>query len=439
MSNRRDKIKIVQPRIAVYSQDEDQNSILENDGTLSLMSYSGSGVKSNDATTQSRRSLVALTSDLTRYAKSYAESDTPRWERNFQIRGDESWNFFSHQNQNREISPVKLSIRNDEVVDPEGRDSVDPLSSSPSLRVVKSANAGPGVLIKSGPGQNLKSKTFGVGSISSNIGFQNESRCMSPNPLNSKADGRAGFSKVRFDEQSYNKDKELRQILGSGSGMKDMGKPSDDPTNIPVGRHFAVIHTTYMKGKLRNELGDEFEGEICFGQASGYGVLRLAAQNYEYRGNFSDDLRHGHGEEFLRADTRTVCQFEKGLRQGKFQTHFPDGSVFKGTYHAGIPSLFGIFISPSGTQFSGNFIDGLLEGQGTVEYSNGDRFIGNFHLNHRHGLGKLIWTNKKVLEGNWVDDQTLENGYLYDPATNSKQKVSLINGKLMKSKADVRK
>jgi hypothetical protein len=439
MSNRRDKILFVQPRIAVHNKDEDYNSLIELDGTNSLMSYSGSGVKSNDATTQSRRSLVALTSDLSRYAKSDLESDTPRWERNFQIRGDESWNFFSHHNQNRELSPVKLIGRHDEVVDPEGKDSADPLSSSPSLRVVKSANAGLGVMIKSGPGLSLKSKTSGMRNIPGNLGFQVEANCLSPSPINSKAEVKTTFSKVRFDEQSVKKDKELRHILGSGSGMKDVWKPSEDPTNIPIGSHFAVIHTTYMKGKLRNELGDEFEGEICFGQASGYGILRLAAQNYEYRGNFSNDLRQGPGEEFLRADTRTVCQFEKGLRHGKFETHFPDGSIFKGTYHAGIPSLFGIFISPCGTQFGGNFVDGLLEGQGTVEYSNGDRFIGNFHLNHRHGLGKLIWTNKKVLEGNWVDDQTLENGYLYDPATNSKEKVSLVNGKLMKSKTDVRK
>jgi len=312
------------------------------------------------------------------------------------------------------------------------------LSSQPSLRV-KSANGGTGVLIRSGPTPNLKSKTAGMPKEEAGYTYQDQSGFLSPQKASSPQDGKNPLTKVRFEDQSHNKSKELRQILGSGSGVKDGSKSSEDATNIRVGQHFAVSHATYMKGKLRNELGDEFEGEICFGQASGFGVLRISSQNYEYRGNFRDDLRHGQGEEYLGAGTKTICQFEQGIREGRFETHFPDGSVFKGTYHAGIPSLFGSFLTPSGTCFNGNFINGLLEGQGTVEYSTGDRFVGNFHLNRRHGLGKLIWASKKVLEGHWVDDDTLDNGYLYDPATNLKQKVTLINGKLMKVKSNIAK
>lgn len=436
MSNRRSKIQFIQPKIAALSKNDDQNSFMENDGTLSLTSYSGSGVRSNDATTQSRRSLVGLFSDLSRYAKSDVESDTPRWERNFQIRGEENWNFFSHQNQNNTRSPEKRSGRKDLTLPPEERESPDILSSQPSLRV-KSAYGGPGIVIKNGQTSNLKSKTLGLPKEPTESPHQDHPGFLSPVKVSPSPNGKNSLTRVRFEDQPHNKSKELRQILGSGSGVHEGGRPSEDPTNIKVGRHFAVSHATYMKGKLRNELGDEFEGEICFGQASGFGVLRISSQNYEYRGNFRDDLRHGQGEEYLGAGTKTVCQFEHGTREGRFETHFPDGSVFKGTYHAGIPSLFGTFLTPSGTCFNGNFINGLLEGQGTVEYSTGDRFVGNFHLNRRHGLGKLIWASKKVLEGHWVDDETLENGYLYDPATNIKQKVALMNGKLMKVKSNM--
>src|SRR3990167_471775 len=437
MSNRGNKIKFVQPKIAAIYKDDDQNSFMENDGTLSLTSYSGSGVKSNDATTQSRRSLMALNSNLSRYAKSDVESETPKWEPNFQIRGEDSWNFFSHQNQSSNgFSPQKTQVRGDKTLAAFDRGSPDQLSSQPSLRV-KSANGAAPVMVRGISTANWKMKTAGVPTGAGQ--YQDATGHLSPEKQPLSPEGRSFFSKMRPDENPQNRSKDLIQILGSGSGIREKSKSAEDATNVKVGSHFAVSHATYLKGKLRNELGDEFEGEICFGQAAGFGILRLSSRNYEYRGNFSDDLRHGQGEEYLGAETKTICYFEKGIRQGRFETHFPDGSVFKGTYHAGIPSLFGTFISCRGTQFNGNFIDGMLEGQATVEYSNGDRFVGNFHLNQRHGLGKLIWTSKKVLEGNWVDDETLENGFLFDPATNLKQKVSLINGKLMKVRSNIGK
>ena len=79
------------------------------------------------------------------------------------------------------------------------------------------------------------------------------------------------------------------------------------------------IGSKYLKGVVKNSVGDIFEGEIVDGLAQGPGTLKYTSGN-SFRGNFKDDLKHGAAEEVLANGITIVSNYLNGKKHGNFQT-----------------------------------------------------------------------------------------------------------------------
>lgn len=81
-------------------------------------------------------------------------------------------------------------------------------------------------------------------------------------------------------------------------------------------------------GFWKNKAGDRYNGIWKNGKREGKGVL--IQNQYKYKGQFMQSLKHGWGKEFL-----------------------PNGDVFVGMYREGMPNGKGTYKWQNGSQYEG--------------------------------------------------------------------------------------
>lgn len=175
------------------------------------------------------------------------------------------------------------------------------------------------------------------------------------------------------------------------------------PRIMKISQMFS-IKVSYLKGIIKNNFGDVFEGQIKNSVASGPGELKMA-NGYVYRGWFVQDLRDGECVETIGDGVELHCRYQNGLRQGPFTTKMKDGSQFRGVYNRGIQEDKGWLTTKDGSVYAGEFIQGKLNGYGTVKFVDGRFFEGNFKNNQMNGEGKLSFPDGKIIKGNWKDSK----------------------------------
>jgi len=59
-----------------------------------------------------------------------------------------------------------------------------------------------------------------------------------------------------------------------------------------------------------------------------------------------------------------ISPTQEGFAKGQGQCTYPDGSLYRGQWNAGVPNGEGVLELPNGERFEGTFENGLFDGMG---------------------------------------------------------------------------
>ena len=135
--------------------------------------------------------------------------------------------------------------------------------------------------------------------------------------------------------------------------------------------------------------GDKYEGQILRTLRDGYGVYicsdKEKRSNYEYMGNWKNNLRDGFGKCF-----------------------FYSGDLYVGNWKLGKRHGHGDHFYRKGERYTGDWKNDAREGSGALVSSNGQKYEGRFKQDRKHGEGRMILPDGTVYLESW------EHGVLRD-------------------------
>jgi hypothetical protein len=134
-----------------------------------------------------------------------------------------------------------------------------------------------------------------------------------------------------------------------------------------------------LKFEANGVVTARYVGALAAGWADGQGTLYLK-DGEEYRGDFVEGFRDGHGKQVLNNGT-FEGEFVRGLRNGK-----------------------GVYVWNTGDRYDGNWVNGKRQGKGELLTKDGYRYIGDFANNMRHGNGVVIAPDGTRVEGRFEND-----------------------------------
>ena len=103
-----------------------------------------------------------------------------------------------------------------------------------------------------------------------------------------------------------------------------------------------------------------------------------------YEGQWSKNRRHGRGRHVWPGGAELRCEFRAGEPEGPGVFTLPDGTVFRGSYRAGL----------------------IHDGAGVRIYDDGTRYAGQWRDGRREGIGVLFDDHWNAIQGGlWRDDE----------------------------------
>jgi hypothetical protein len=168
--------------------------------------------------------------------------------------------------------------------------------------------------------------------------------------------------------------------------------------------------------------GTEYIGEWSQNLRHGHGSHYTATGVYE--GEFVDDLYEGSGDYYMWSDTTNCDQpgkwllyageWNAGKYSGQGVKYDQNGNTYQGEFAKGKRCGQGTMFYENEDSFTGEWKDDMRNGEGELTKANGDRFQGFYKDDKRNGRGVLhIQKTKRRLEGIWVDD-LFKCGSYYD-------------------------
>lgn len=189
-------------------------------------------------------------------------------------------------------------------------------------------------------------------------------------------------------------------------------------------RHGIGIQTwtdgTYYAGRWDNDAahgpgrfvhadGDMFIGQWRQNSVIGYGTCVQKQGLSTYRGEWAEDLQHGHGVEQWEGGARFAGQFVWGRKEGQGVYVWPDGSTYTGEWHSNSINGFGHYVGKDGREFRGNWMQAKIHGCGHYEWPDGRSFKGQYMEDQKQGFGEFSWQDNRKFTGFW--DSGLQHGH----------------------------
>lgn len=154
-----------------------------------------------------------------------------------------------------------------------------------------------------------------------------------------------------------------------------------------------------------------YSGEVVDKKANGSGVLFLN-NRCKYQGSFVNGLREGKGNFTWPDGTMYSGDWKADKQTGKAVLKIYDGSSYDGDYIDGNIQGEGIFKWVDGSTYSGQWYKGQQEGKGTYIAANGDSYEGEWKEGKYNGFGTIRTKNGDSYEGQWVDGRQEGQGTL---------------------------
>ena len=135
-----------------------------------------------------------------------------------------------------------------------------------------------------------------------------------------------------------------------------------------------------------------YEGEIKDFKREGYGIENCS--EYEYKGNFHDDMRNGQGTlTYLKIGRKYKGEFKNNEITGYGYFIYENKETYKGDFVNEKKEGKGIYNWPDGREYDGEYKNDIREGKGTFKWASGVMFKGKFHKGKPIGKGILINKN----------------------------------------------
>ncbi|EGR28221.1 MORN repeat protein [Ichthyophthirius multifiliis] len=176
-------------------------------------------------------------------------------------------------------------------------------------------------------------------------------------------------------------------------------------------KHIQAQLKNILKIPIQNEDGSYklASGAIYEGKLDeNYGKVgkgKLKDKDYEFEGEFQNDLPSGNGKE-IRKQVVYEGSFQKGLYDGFGKLSFPNGRVYEGNFKNHQFHGKGELINDDGVRYKGDWENGCLL-IGVISYHDGSYYTGSLKGNFfKDGKGTLY--NKESMpqyEGLWENDQ----------------------------------
>mmetsp|Transcript_256 Transcript_256/g.1101 ORF Transcript_256/g.1101 Transcript_256/m.1101 type:complete len:900 (-) Transcript_256:101-2800(-) len=150
--------------------------------------------------------------------------------------------------------------------------------------------------------------------------------------------------------------------------------------------------------------GGIYEGQYTKDQRHGRGRFVSVRSAEEFSGEWRGNFRNGVGE--LRRGDGAVLKgmwVQDDLQKGVCED--PSGTIYEGTFRAGLRHGQGRLASPDGENYEGQFADDLYHGHGTVKFDNSNNsssvrgFSGEFRFGVPHGHGCIDYANSDRYQG----------------------------------------
>lgn len=109
---------------------------------------------------------------------------------------------------------------------------------------------------------------------------------------------------------------------------------------------------------------------------------------------------------------RLEASFLAGQEQGEGVLHYPDGTVYTGTFSHNRPDGKGYVQYANGDQYEGDIRMEERDGVGEMLYANGDDYKGQWKHGNRDGTGAITYVMGGRYEGGWKDGEWSGQGKL---------------------------
>ena len=138
-----------------------------------------------------------------------------------------------------------------------------------------------------------------------------------------------------------------------------------------------------------------YEGDIKSFVKEGYGIEKCS--EYEYKGDFHEDQKHGKGSiKYLKTGRKYSGDFLKNEITGYGTYTYENNEVYKGELLEGKKDGYGTYIWPDGGEYKGDYKNDLKEGAGELKMPNGLIFIGQFYKGKPNSKGIACYGNRSV-------------------------------------------
>jgi len=159
-----------------------------------------------------------------------------------------------------------------------------------------------------------------------------------------------------------------------------------------------------------------YYGNLCCGQASGYGVglptdgteldtmaepLRPLLGRGKYEGLWRFDRPHGFGVRVYITGDRCEGLWDRGQRCGRGTMTWKSGCVYCGDWANDKVNGHGTYTESTGLSYRGEWKDGMRHGHGVQIEANGASHDGQWVNNERSGHGVFTTSTGDVYKGEW--------------------------------------
>ena len=154
---------------------------------------------------------------------------------------------------------------------------------------------------------------------------------------------------------------------------------------LEAGSSHALSGTT-SDARIQQAAERETDLAAEIGLREGFGRFiakdRKNPRNYEYKGQWLDNLRHGTG-----------------------RCYFYNGDLYEGEWLRGKRHGKGTAFLQTGERYVGMWEADRRHGYGTLSRADGTRYVGMFVHDLKHGRGQLFFPNGTVQEEDWNHGQ----------------------------------
>ena len=158
-------------------------------------------------------------------------------------------------------------------------------------------------------------------------------------------------------------------------------------------------------------------------------AYKIVDSNVIYVGQWKNGLRHGRGEQYWPDGSVYQGYWKNDKRNGKGRYISEEGNIYEGEYELDMKQGRGKQTWNDGSVYIGQFSGGKRHGQGVLEWADGRKYTGDWQTNKMHGTGEFVWPDGRSFKGEYKEDMKhgqgvfeWSNGVKYQgPFANNKQ------------------